>query len=129
MERTACELTEQQAQDAFDAGFEAASYHDTTHADAIAETGVRETPDGLFVWAVQNDARVPDITEDDAIFWPFLREFIAGVNAYRASNDRADRADRADPFCPYCKTTIIGGKPERMCCEATLAAEKKAVSR
>jgi hypothetical protein len=55
-------LTEQQVEDAYVAGYEAASY--------LSEGGTRPTdPEAAFLYALEHDARVPNITESDAQFY------------------------------------------------------------
>ncbi len=69
-------LTSKEDQDAWDAGYEAASYHATSgHPRLDVES--------LFVWASGRDSRIPrHINEENPKFWEYLHAFGEGVSSY-----------------------------------------------
>jgi len=73
-------LTEKQSQEAYDAGYEAAS-------KAHSQGRPFYDPTDAFLWASKNDDRVPKVTEDDQSFWEWDYWVRKGAEDFNKSNN------------------------------------------
>lgn len=72
-------LSDRQEMGAWDAGYEAASYFNTSN---------KPLPDapGIFLWVMKNDRRVPKVREGDPSFWEWVQAVADGAEAYAKNN-------------------------------------------